>query len=190
MLFPLQWLDRAAAQEKDVDFPIADRVSHVSSFVWSLLFFSQATLVVFQAGEHVRQSDPFLMFVFGKGCPLDFSMVCVHYAACVKPLGCTLFPQCVWLRPYAPCIGTRQWQPVISPHTFCWTQAKVLLRQNYFEARRQACTRVTCRCLMWEVWFVWSRQRTLHHHRGEVAWEHTQLRVLAVEFLVVYQGEG
>ena len=27
----------------------------------------------------------------------------------------------------------------------------------------------------------------VYHHRGEVAWEHHQL--LAVEFLVVYQGE-
>ena len=29
----------------------------------------------------------------------------------------------------------------------------------------------------------------VYHHRAEVAWEHHQLRVLAVEFRVVYQCE-
>ena len=30
----------------------------------------------------------------------------------------------------------------------------------------------------------------VYHHRGGVAWEHHQLWMLAVEFRVVYQGEG
>ena len=33
------------------------------------------------------------------------------------------------------------------------------------------------------------RPTVVYHHRGEVAWEHHQLRVLAVEFLVAYPGE-
>ena len=36
---------------------------------------------------------------------------------------------------------------------------------------------------------VLDRLMVVHHHRGEVAWEHHQLRVLAVEFLVAYPGE-
>ena len=33
------------------------------------------------------------------------------------------------------------------------------------------------------------RPMVVYHHRGKVAWGHHQLRVLAVEFLIVYQGE-